>query len=157
MSFRMPAAALTCTTSHALAQARQELLQRAEQESISIHTRPGLIYGLDQDVPQGDTETGHRKPILIGARFGLTVGLGISGPLPRKADNSKCIVACPGTGPRLPCGFRAKLAGLPIARGLADTASGAASGRPWSPAGDPSLNVLAGGAHTVVGSQDHGV
>ena len=136
MHFPMLAAAWTFTSSPSLGQTRQEVLQRAEQESISIQPRPGLIYGLDRYVPQDDTEAGRWKPILIGAGIGLTVGLGIPGPWPRKADNLECVVACPGTGPRLPRAFRDNPTGHAIPGGLAGAGVGAAHGRLWPPAGD---------------------
>ena len=77
MRFLILAVAVTFTASPALGQFRQELPQWAEQGNALDQNRFGLMYDLDWDVPQGDTEAGSWKPILIGAGIGLTVGFAI--------------------------------------------------------------------------------
>ncbi len=97
MRFLMLAAALAFTASPALGQFRQELPQWAEQGNASAQTRLGLMYDLDWDVPQNDTEGVRWKPILIGAGIGLTLGLTLGwmdddpSAFPFMVDGMECI------------------------------------------------------------------
>lgn len=128
MRFLMLATALTLTASPALGQARQEFLQRAEQGTASAQTRLGLMYDLDWDVPQDDTEAGSWKPILIGAGIGLTVGFALSAPWPWKADDLECIVDDLETGACRPKGFWDKPTPAMIKVSLVGAGIGAALG-----------------------------
>ncbi len=87
MRFLILAVALAFTASPALGQFRPELPQWAEQGNVSVQTPLGLMYDLDWDVPQDDTEGVRWKPILIGAGIGLTFGFW-GGWLGDNAENS---------------------------------------------------------------------
>lgn len=108
MRFLILAVALAVTASPALGQFRQELPQWAEQGNASDQTRLGLMYDLDWDVPQDDTEAGRWKPILIGAGIGLTLGLTLGWlqdaptAFPFGGDDLECIEPPPRFHRRLP-------------------------------------------------------
>ena len=77
MRFLILAVALAFTASPALGQFRPEIPQWAEQGNALDQNHFGLMYDLDWDVPQDDTEDVRWKPILIGAGIGFTLGSGI--------------------------------------------------------------------------------
>ena len=106
MRFLTLVAALAFTASPALGQFRQELPQWAEQGNASVHTPFGLMYDLDWDVPQDDTEGVRWKPILIGAGIGLTVGLALS---LSSYPELECIVDDLETGACRPTGLSVNL------------------------------------------------
>ena len=103
MRFLILAAALAVTASPALGQFRPELPQWAEQGNVSDQTRRGLMYDLDWDVPQNDTERVRWKPILVGAGIGLSLGfaIGLRKDIPPNPElECRMVPGVPGCAPR---------------------------------------------------------
>ena len=134
MRFLILAVALAFTASPALGQFRQELPQWAEQGNALDQNRFGLMYDLDWDVPQNDTEAGSWKPILIGAGIGLTVGFAI-GWLGDTVENTNTSLECT-FDPSAVGGCRPTEDGSPyefrIALGLSGLAAGGVIGLFWA-------------------------
>ena len=125
MPFLILAAAVAFTASPVLGQFRPELPQWAEQGNASDQTRLELIYDLDWDVPQDDTEGVSWKPILIGAGIGLSIPLALSFSIHPELE---CIVDDFETGECRPKGFWDKLTVGMITVSLVGAGVGAAVG-----------------------------
>ena len=103
MRFLMLAAALAFSASPALGQFRPEIPQWTEQGNASDQTGLGLMYDLDWDVRQDDTEDVRWKPILMGAGIGFTLGFAFGWWMDETGGGDDLLCITHASDPNGPC------------------------------------------------------